>query len=355
MPQNEMIWNPYRMVPVQDEQPGRRNPLTHELFQGMSGEVEAKLTTLTPLLIGVQEGSHKRHIYSNLLPIIPGSSLKGMLRSLAELVGNGCDVTNSSDPKHHKCEASDKLCISCRMFGMQHKKNSFMGKVFCGEGKWHGEGQPKILQQQRVLLANPKARHTAFYTTSKNVRKIYHHNPACKDGPQLDHNQQRENMVAYLHPIAADETFIFRVDFSNLEEDEFALLLYCLTLEKNITLMANGREHTGDLYHKLGMGKPIGMGSVKIDITKLTIQAQESIFRYRTWEGTDPKVYIGEALHKEIMGRTMALCGRRDKTMTHLRSMLLWLTNENRTFRYPEPSWFDTHSITKLKDPITGK
>jgi len=162
-------------------------------------------------------------------------------------------------------------------------------------------------------------------------------------------------MVAYLHPIAADETFIFRVDFSNLEEDEFALLLYCLTLERNITLMVNGSEHTGDLYHKLGMGKPIGMGSVKIDITKLTLQAQDPTTRYRTWVRTDPEVYVGEALYKEIKRRTKALSDREDITMTHLRSMLFWIPDDDRIFRYPEPSWFDTHSITKLKDPITGK
>lgn len=98
MPQNKTFWNPYRMIPVQDKQPVRRNPLTHEIFQGLSGEVEAKVTTLTPLLIGVQQGNRKTHICENRidLPILPGSSLKGMLRSLAELIGNGCDVTNPS-------------------------------------------------------------------------------------------------------------------------------------------------------------------------------------------------------------------------------------------------------------------
>lgn len=241
------------------------------------------------------------------------------------------------------------------MFGMQHKHNGFLGKVFCGEGKWQGEGRPNILQQQRVLLSNPKDRHTAFYTTSKNVRKIYHHNPACKNGPQQNNNSKRENMVAYLHPIAANETFTFRVDFSNLEEDEFSLLLYCLTLERNITLMVNGSEHSGDLYHKLGLAKPIGMGSVKIDITKLTLQSQDCASRYRRWGRKNQNVFQHEELHQEISKRTEALCAANDSTMTHLRSMLFWIPDDDRAFSYPKPDWFRENSQTGLKDPITGK
>lgn len=353
MPKNEEFWNPYRMVPVRETEPLRKAPYTHEKFHGLSGEIKAKLTTLTPFLIGVNEGNVKKHIHSNLLPILPGSSLKGMLRSLAELVGNGCDVTESTDTTHSKCQAHDKLCICCRMFGMQHKQVSFMGKVSCGEGRWEGEERPRDLKQQRVLLASPKDKHIAFYTASKNVRKVYHHNSTCKDGPQQNHNSERESMVAYLHPLAADETFSLQIKFSNLEEDEFALLLYCLALERNISVEVNGSSYSGDLYHKLGMGKPIGMGSVKIDITRLTLQDNAS--GYRTWVRPDQDVFEGSDLHRELKSRTAALRADNSPTMNHLRSILFWLPEEKRTFRYPDPDWFNKNSQVKLKNPSTGK
>ena len=110
------------------------------------------------------------------------------------------------------------------MFGMQHEKQSFMGKVFFDEGQWQGEGRPVPMQQMRVLLSNPKERHSAFYPPNKKVRKFYHHNPMCGTGPQTNRNQALESMVSYLTPLRAEELFTFNVGFSNLEDEEFNLL-----------------------------------------------------------------------------------------------------------------------------------
>jgi len=353
MPQGKNYWNPYRMVPIKDETPERHLPITHEQYKGLSGEVEATLTTLTPLLIGVQEASLKSQVTSRhtFLPILPGSSLKGMIRSLAEIVGNGCDVMD----KHTKCTNPDKLCICCRMFGMQHNDQSFLGKVCFGGGLWQGEGRPVYMQKQQVLLSNPKERHNAFYISNKKVRKLYHHNPSCITRPQLAKSTDSEKMVADLIPLRADEVFHFKVSFSNLKNTELNLLLYCLALERDITIKVNGCQVTGTLHHKLGMGKPIGMGSVKIDLTKMMLYDADHAKRYSSWGHTEHNIKEGEMLGEEVAQRTAALRDDNSPTMNHLRSILLWLPEENRKYNYPDHDWFTSNSQIPLKNPITGE
>ncbi|MEI6068665.1 MAG: hypothetical protein WCP96_15085 [Methylococcaceae bacterium] len=60
------------------------------------------------------------------------------------------------------------------------------------------------------------------------------------------------------HPLSNGSTFEFDVAFDNLSEYELGLLCYALKPSK-------------DFRHKLGMGKPIGLGSVNIDITELVL------------------------------------------------------------------------------------
>lgn len=59
-------------------------------------------------------------------------------------------------------------------------------------------------------------------------------------------------------PIKAGTAFTFNLDFDNLTAWELGLLCYALKPSK-------------DYRHKLGMGKPIGLGSVNIDITDLKL------------------------------------------------------------------------------------
>jgi hypothetical protein len=55
--------------------------------------------------------------------------------------------------------------------------------------------------------------------------------------------------------------FIFAVDFFNLADDEFSLLLYSLVLEEGMA-------------HKVGFGKAKGLGSAQIQITRLQASNQ---------------------------------------------------------------------------------
>lgn len=77
---------------------------------------------------------------------------------------------------------------------------------------------------------------------------------SCFNGQEDSGNKRRVRV----EPIAAEETFRFEIDFANLSPAELEML--CATL-----LPAPSFEH------RLGMGKPIGLGSVKLAVEGLFI------------------------------------------------------------------------------------
>ena len=168
MPIGEGFWNPYRMIPVK-EQIKRRPPLTDEKFQGKSGIITCTLENLTPLFIAKNnEGNPKMFLKKNMKHIIPGSSLKGMLRSLAEVVGGGCCVTDKNGNNCHEdfksCHQVASLCIACRMFGMMEQQRNakvHMGHVSIGDAVIQTENVQR--QNYQVLLSGPQTRHRRHF------------------------------------------------------------------------------------------------------------------------------------------------------------------------------------------------
>ena len=94
------------------------------------------------------------------------------------------------------------------------------------------------------------------------------------------------NFDQRVKPLAPGVKFSFSVRFDNLTDNELGALLWALTLP--------GTEHLASA-HKLGMGKAIGMGSVKIDIDSLDMLDLSA--RYQSLDNTgfsvaDPQGYI---------------------------------------------------------------
>lgn len=66
----------------------------------------------------------------------------------------------------------------------------------------------------------------------------------------------------------------FKVYFEDITEEELACLLYCLSLETENNPNAGDGENSS-LLHRIGRGKPYGMGAVKISIIDLKIRSYE--------------------------------------------------------------------------------
>lgn len=88
-------------------------------------------------------------------------------------------------------------------------------------------------------------------------RKFYlHGQPAARQGRPLWETTQRQESLKQkvsVKPVRAGTEFWFHVDFNNLTESELMLLKYAL-------------RPTQEFRHKLGMGKSLGLGRVRIDV-----------------------------------------------------------------------------------------
>src|SRR4051794_24416882 len=106
MPQGEAFWNPYRWVPATERPPARATPSYHHRWQGLAGRLHCTLEALTPLLVGDGSGQFVRSKLTSR-PFIPATSLKGAVRSLAELIGNAAAPFPRSqvDDRHQLAEA----------------------------------------------------------------------------------------------------------------------------------------------------------------------------------------------------------------------------------------------------------
>ena len=136
------------------------------------------------------------------------------------------------------------------------------------QGDFWEYSEPKALK----LLASPKPpcpalyfcqesgayimkRHLKVGTHLPQGRKFYlHREPGAKEpwlatmGGEDKHSKQR----LYVTPVKRGSSFYFHVDFHNLSKDELGLLCYAL-------------QPSGEFRHKLGLGKPIGLGKVQIE------------------------------------------------------------------------------------------
>lgn len=217
----------------------------------------------------------------------------------------------------HTCQKYDALCPACRVFGWVHQDApadtdvpvAYAGRVrFSYAQKLSGD----VIQEEILaVLSTPKPTTTRFYLRPVNNerprkdredgevgydasarqklrgRKFYRHQGAqlaareYRRAGRIKNDQNRT--VREIQ--APDSVFEFSVNFENLTPVELGALLWSLELE--------------GWHHRLGMAKPLGFGSVKIEIEALEIVNPET--RYSSLDSgmspctTDQKVgYIDQ-------------------------------------------------------------
>lgn len=129
---------------------------------------------------------------------------------------------------------------------------------------------PKPQEQTQTILSGPKPSYYPIYVSQKggagNKYKTYDDNDAeisgwkrypvrgLADIPPLEGNASNDVKVA-LHPLPSGTTFVGKVRFHNLKQEELGSIIWAL-------------EWGGDpkKCHSLGMGKPFGFGSISIKI-----------------------------------------------------------------------------------------
>ncbi|MBI2566878.1 MAG: hypothetical protein HYV63_07605 [Candidatus Schekmanbacteria bacterium] len=355
MPEKEKFWNPYRFVPVSAPSPPPRSaPTYHHRLTGLSGTLECRLTAKTALLVADQrggQGSVRAFWKANDgTPTIPGTSLKGMLRSFLEIVAPGCAIVADEKAEgKNACRDPRALCPVCALFGFVGHGNTgalYRGHVTIGDARLVAETAPPPAkwEQREIYMATPHPTHKAFYPgDAGSFRKLYHHQPKCMSKPAAPNAGIKPN--ATLQPAPAGAAFDFSIRFVGLAPEQLAMMLYAVVLERDVATSVTGwngtREETirlrGDLCHKLGHGKPVGLGSCQIAIQSSIVG--DGAERYR--RGVPRQDLRGaelDAWHAEQAARFRAT--RSPTFDAALRRMMVFDESDPRDFRYPTFQWF---------------
>lgn len=359
--------NPYDFARIAwDRPPERRAPIWHHQLTGRdgqplySGSLDVDVFAETPIFIAdprntpndpkkpAQFMQNKGGAY-----IIPGSSLKGMIRSVVETLGNGCLTLFDGDYERGKvnyrreapnafqhCESNTQLCIACRIFGMLKDRASgvFLGKVNIGDAVAFADMVKKYEAMYTAVLVEPKPHHAAFYLdeAKRHIagRKFYfHHSPEVKplsENRLILFNGRPANR--YIQPLDYDSQFRFRVDFTALEADEFGALLFALALDEK-------------MRHKIGYGKPLGLGSVYLQPVGLTLIDYSA--RYRTAAGRGKAEMQGDAMWDVIYGHMDDFSQHHlvSSAWDDLQRIWRWKPDPDVDYYYPSKrDWFDTEA-----------
>ncbi len=258
-----------------------------------SGQLAFHLQTLTPVFVGT--GSYAlgkeagfpdekvvRPFYRvNHVLTIPGSSLKGLARNIAEAVSPSCVTVSHIKPvdlpkgvnlatsRRSDC-TPQKACPACSIFG----RMSQYGKARFGDAHLMGAGKTRLFHLAPLFA--PRA-------LGSKGRKFYYHSEPTEDKRQPP-----------VEVIPSGQKLEARVDFENLSPAELGLLCFALGVDGALTL-------------KLGGGKPMGLGSLKAIWAELALLGKN---HYTQADSQEAK-YTGQAL-ADLMSKLIdaALEGR---------------------------------------------
>ena len=276
--------NPYTFVRATtrstEGELGDREPPGHDrlIADRYTGKLTVRMEVVTPLLVlddalattdnqghttyGIRKDSQGK-------PLIPPSAVKGMLRSAYEAITNSrFGVFQGHEKKHH--EALDEtLRPAVAATEMSPAERVFGWAAPSGPGAWRGsvsvarvhpgteckitsDGMPRIL-----TLGAPSPSQVRFYVTDPKEgkpllrgRKVYLHHVEFKAKKEPKAKPSNRSITEWIEP---KSTFSFKLRVLNLSKVEIGALLWILALPD-------------EAHHKLGYGKPLGYGSMKVSI-----------------------------------------------------------------------------------------
>ena len=255
----------------------RQHPKGHDRYHDrhITGRIHGTIEALSPIHIssGIIDLGKDVELIKTAVRVkdkivIPGSSLKGAIRSVAETISESCickvgnRIRRAVPRGFTECRRKESLCVSCRMFGAM----GFQGNVAIQDApQINGEVVTKRVPElyapgryQRNLRSVPG-------------RKFYMHGQVASGET----------------PVEACEVgskFRFVVQIDNLTQAEWGLLFTAL-----------GHHHDHPFKLKIGGAKPICFGSIDFQVDRVHVD-QQTRDQYLNWdvesksEKTDPQL-----------------------------------------------------------------
>ncbi len=124
---------PFFWISLQGKsKPQKDEPVPHDRFSGWSGRIELEIEVCSDYLyVGsgnfdlfpLQGKDQARYTFArrNGHLVIPGTGIKGVVRSVVEAISNSCVLLSAREERgpgsHRPCNDPDNLCPACRLFG----------------------------------------------------------------------------------------------------------------------------------------------------------------------------------------------------------------------------------------------
>ena len=215
-------------------------------------------------------------------------------RKLDELV----NVANNKEKSYAPCIDKMHLCDACNLFGFVSDDEAKGSKIRVSDATYiEQEGKNPYLKEEVLQeLATPRISNSIFYSlykTNKDLIKsgssnfdwnydfafmgknkttlqdseikirgrkcFWHHQPDM--GKKIEKTKRNASVI----PLNVDNSFKFKVFFENITEEDLKKLIAVINL--NYT-----KDNYHNLCHKLGRGKPLGYGSVKITTNAIKVR-----------------------------------------------------------------------------------
>lgn len=233
-------------------------------------------------------GSSKgNHIYLSL-------SSNGQLE-YGNHLGDMLSIKGKTD--YSPCNDHKKLCEACTVFGAIQDEWGNTSKVRFSDAvlNKNTKNYYEYIDLTLPILASPKYTNANFYMYSTDMidndltslspdykatnggrvprkynrdpihirgrKEYWHFKPNLKDR-MFNDSKSKQNVT--VSPLKTDLVYSFKVYFENLTKEELTHLYMSICL-------ANDDKHK--YYHKLGMGKPLGFGSVKVDVLDIKVRS----------------------------------------------------------------------------------
>lgn len=255
-----------KKLPTQNTPPGHHRYLPNHLHGTLflTLQVQTKLHISTgAILMGSDINREDIPLIKTMVQgndnelLIQGSSLKGCIRSVYEAITNsrvGVKPKKPSEYPEERLPANNKnqLCPASIVFGASGEKWGWQGLITIQDAHCEMRGF-EVDFMPNLWRPRPDENQAYYDNKGKTVGWKFYYN--MKNSIDKGLGNGIPVQVAF-----RNDEFSTQLNFKNLKPEELGTLLIALGQDKNYPLAL-----------KVGAGKPVGMGSMKIEITEAEI------------------------------------------------------------------------------------
>jgi CRISPR/Cas system CSM-associated protein Csm3 (group 7 of RAMP superfamily) len=260
---------PYDFVEIPKDKIRTSKPYGHQIYRqdSLSGQIEGFIIARSPVHVasGLLEPREDRqyplvkaYVRSNDKPIIPGSSLKGCIRSITEALTHsylpvrGRDSRDLPDelqvPRLRFKEKPKEIDRASQLFGVL----DYQGLVYFHDAVLI-EGETTVVPSVQLFRPRPDMRHIYRDEDRPRGRKFYQHGKLAKGNLPLE-------------ACPEGSKFALRVTFENLKAADLGLLL---------TALGHGNTK---FWPKLGGHKPACLGTIEFQDLQIRVLDQKASY-----------------------------------------------------------------------------